>query len=387
MAVEDTPGRDIDAQTAARQLHAELQRWLTVTALPLWADAGFDRIHGCFHERLTAEGPIGADARRARVQARQIYVFANAPALGWQGDARALVAAGLKHFLTYYRRPDGLFRTLCAADGTALDERAFLYDQAFVLLALAECHKVLGPEAALSREAEELTAALQRLLKRTGPGFDSGIPERLPLLANPHMHLLEAALAWGEISTASHWQQLAGELIELALASLIDARTGALLERFGAQWVPFAGVDGQLVEPGHLFEWAWLLQRCAGAPARAAALRLMQLGEVHGVHRGIAINALHPDLSVQDAEARLWPQTERLKANARLAVTEPRSWPAAVEAAQGLMRYLSSAPPGLWRDRLTLRGAFVDEPAPASSFYHIIAAIAELGAAVGQQAP
>ena len=140
------------------------------------------------------------------------------------------------------------------------------------------------------------------------------------------------------------------------------------------------------MEPGHLFEWAWLLQRCPGARARTAALRLMQLGEAHGVHRGITINALHPDLSVRDTEARLWPQTERLKANARLAITEPRSWPAAVEAAQGLMRYLASAPPGLWHDRMTLGGAFVDEPAPASSFYHIIAAIAELGAAVGQQA-
>ena len=376
----------MDAQGAARQLDAQLRHWLIATALPVWADAGFDRTHGCFHERLTAAGPIAKDARRARVQARQIYVFANAPALGWRGDARALVAAALEHFLAYYRRADGLFRALCAADGTALDERAFLYDQAFVLLALAESHKVLGPAAELSREAEALSGALQRLLKHAGRGFDSGIPERLPLLANPHMHLLEAALAWCEISTAPHWRELAGELTELALASLIDVRSGALLERFGSQWVPFSDDEGQQVEPGHLFEWAWLLQRCPGARPRAAALRLVQLGEIHGVHRGIAINALHSDLSVYDAEARLWPQTERLKANARLAIAEPRFWPAAVEAAQGLMRYLTSAPPGLWRDRLTVRDTFVEEPAPATSFYHIVAAISELAAAVRQQA-
>jgi mannose/cellobiose epimerase-like protein (N-acyl-D-glucosamine 2-epimerase family) len=372
----------VDARSAARQAHVELQRWLTRVALPHWAGQGFDQEHGCFHERLTAQGAVPGDARRARVQVRQIYVFANAPALGWDGDARTPVAAALKHFLTYYRRPDGLFRTLCGADGAALDERAFLYDQAFVLLALAESHKVLEPSAWLVEEADALRSALQRLLHRAGPGFYSGVPERLPLLANPHMHLLEAALAWQQLRPTPAWGQLVRELTELALARFIDARSGALLERFGEEWRALSNDEGQLVEPGHLFEWAWLLQRSGEVHAAVAAERLIHLGEQHGVHRGVAINALNVDLSVQDAEARLWPQTERLKANARLAVSETRCWPAAVEAAPTLMRYLSSAPPGLWRDRLTDKDQFVEEPAPASSFYHIVGAIAELGAAL-----
>ena len=373
--------RDVDAQSAARQLHAQLSGWLTGSALPRWAQAGYDFVNGGFHERLTAEGALPTDARRARVQVRQVYVFANATALGWSGDPQPLVAGGLGHFLRYYRRADGLFRCLCAPGGRALDERAFLYDQAFVLLALAESQKVLGPAASLTEEAEQLYGALERLLRRSGAGFYSGAPERLPLLANPHMHLLEAALAWREVSSAPAWGRLVAQLAELALESFIDPRSGALLERFGEHWQPVAA-DAQLVEPGHLFEWSWLLQRCGGTRAQQAAVRLIQVGEEHGVHRGITINALHQDLSVGDAEARLWPQTERLKANARLAVSEPRCWPAAVEAAEALLRYLSSAPPGLWHDRLTLKDQFVEEPAPASSFYHIVAAISELAAAV-----
>ena len=372
---------DVDAQSAARQLHAQLSDWLTESALPRWARAGYDFLNGGFHERLTANGPLPADARRARVQVRQVYVFANARALGWSGDPQPLVAGGLAHFLRYYRRADGLFRCLCAPGGRALDERAFLYDQAFVLLALAESHKVLGATASLTEEAEQLHGALQRLLRRGGAGFYSGAPERLPLLANPHMHLLEAALAWREVSSAPAWERLVAELTQLALESFIDPASGALLERFGEGWLPVAA-DAQLVEPGHLFEWSWLLQRCGGTPARQAAVRLIQVGEERGVHRGITINGLHQDLNVADAEARLWPQTERLKANARLAISEPRCWPAAVEAAEALLRYLSSAPPGLWHDRLTLKDRFVEEPAPASSFYHIVAAIGELKAAV-----
>jgi mannose/cellobiose epimerase-like protein (N-acyl-D-glucosamine 2-epimerase family) len=372
---------DLDAQSAARQLYAQLAGWLTQAALPRWAQAGYDAVNGGFHERLTVHGPLPADPRRARVQVRQVYVFANARALGWSGDPQPLVADGLAHFLRYYRRADDLFRCLCAPGGRSLDERAFLYDQAFVLLALAESQKVLGPTASLTEEAEQLQVALERLLRRSGAGFYSGAPERLPLLANPHMHLLEAALAWREVSRAPAWGRLVAELTELALESFIDPGSGALLERFGEHWQPVA-TDAQLVEPGHLFEWSWLLQRCGGGRAREAAARLIQVGEEHGVHRGITINALRQDLSVADAEARLWPQTERLKANARLAISEPRCWPAAVEAAGALLRYLSGAPPGLWHDRLTLKDQFVEQPAPASSFYHIVAAISELKAAV-----
>jgi mannose-6-phosphate isomerase len=43
--------------------------------------------------------------------------------------------------------------------------------------------------------------------------------------------------------------------------------------------------------------------------------------------------------------------------------------------------YLRTPTPGLWFDQMRVDGSFVDEPAPASSFYHLVAAIAELAAA------
>jgi mannose-6-phosphate isomerase len=97
------------------------------------------------------------------------------------------------------------------------------------------------------------------------------------------------------------------------------------------------------------------------------------------------INALLDDFSVHDASARLWPQTERLKAAvlaARL-TGEPRYWTMATAAANALLRYFDTAVAGSWYDRLTPNGDFVEEPAPASSFYHVAAAIAELSAASG----
>ena len=164
-------------------------------------------------------------------------------------------------------------------------------------LALAESRKVLGPQPWLLVEARALMATITRRLKRAGPGFDSGLPERLPLLSDPHMHLRKRAtlleaeeLAWRATGDDPLWGALAADIVTLALEHLIEVRSGAVLERFGEDWL---GTDRQIVEPGHLFEWAVASAafRYGGRPA-AAALRLVAIGEEHGVHRGVARNAL-----------------------------------------------------------------------------------------------
>jgi mannose-6-phosphate isomerase len=90
------------------------------------------------------------------------------------------------------------------------------------------------------------------------------------------------------------------------------------------------------------------------------------------------------DFSIYDACARLWPQTERLKAAALAAriTGEARYWSIANEAAETLWRYLQTPVRGCWYDRLMPYGRFIEDPSPASSFYHIVGAISELTAAV-----
>jgi mannose-6-phosphate isomerase len=133
------------------------------------------------------------------------------------------------------------------------------------------------------------------------------------------------------------------------------------------------------VEPGHQFEWAWLLMRST-PDARPAALRLIEVGELHGVRERFAINALLDDFSIHDGNARLWPQTERLKA-ALLAAEltgDARYLSSADEAATTLARYLDTRVAGLWRDQRLADGTWPIEPSPASSFYHIVSAVQAL---------
>jgi mannose-6-phosphate isomerase len=283
-----------------------------------------------------------------------------------------------------------LFRTLVAPDGTPIDERALLYDQAFALLAFATAAPLMKDILDLQSEAERLRAALYTHLKRAGPGFHSGLPHGPPLLSNPHMHLLEASLAWLDVGGGNEWRMLADELGELALSNLIDPVTGMLHESFDEAWRPTDDSAGRLVEPGHQFEWAWLLMRWGQrrAEVREAACRLMEVAEQHGVRGGVAINAIARDKTIHDGSARLWPQTERSRAAALAArlYEDPLYWQTTAQAAAGLLRYLSTDIPGLWYDRLIPSGELVRETVTAGNLYHIVGAVLELEALVRSRA-
>jgi mannose-1-phosphate guanylyltransferase/mannose-6-phosphate isomerase len=369
-------------QPSLAQLIERYSTWLSHNALPLWWALGADHLHGGFHEELCFELGATDAPRRARVLARQAHTYATAGAMGWSGPWQAAAEHAWTAFEARYRRPDGLYRTLVAPNGCALDETAFVYDQAFAALALASLHVQTPANGRYADTAADLLAALRSGLSHTRGFREAG---QHPYQANAHMHLLEASLAWTEAGGGEPWRALAGEIVDLALERFIDAEGGFLREFFEADWRPASGPDGRIVEPGHQFEWAWLLDRWAelsGDDRAATAARRLALSGARGLDpaRDVVIDALDDNLAPLRATARLWPQTERLKASARFALRDPPGerarWLAdAHSAARGLWRYLDVEPRGLWRDKQDPGGTFKSEPAPASSLYHLIEAV------------
>ncbi|MDT2022866.1 AGE family epimerase/isomerase [Methylocella sp. CPCC 101449] len=360
--------------------------WLQDYAFDVWSNAGRDP-NGGFFERLDLSGQPTADARRVRVQARQIFCFAQAGDLGWQGDWQTQVNHGLDYIARHGLDDRGYLRGLIDVDGRPVETPPDLYDQAFYLLALAHSYRVTGAPK-YRRLALDLLQNLRRDFSHPLGGFLDTPVNRDRLRANPHMHLLEAALAWVEISDADAWRELATEIAELCQNRLIDRRIGALLEYFNADWSPIDVGSLAYIEPGHQFEWCWLLTRyeaLVGEVDASVYRTLFEIGEQHGVcpQRGVAIDELRRDLTWKQGQARLWPQTERLKAAVALAQMSTGAdrnihLAQAREAVAGLGLYFTGVPKGLWRDKLLQDGSFVDEPVPASSFYHIVHAIAEL---------
>ncbi|WP_395646270.1 HAD-IIIA family hydrolase [Terricaulis sp.] len=374
-----TPGE------ALRTRAATARAWLFDHALPLWWANGYDPAAHAFNEKLDANAAPIAGNRRVRVQARQVVVYARAGRLGWDGPWRDAVHAGLEVLRTRCFRPDGGTRHLLAPNGQPLDERRDLYDFAFTQLALAEAAFVLKDQTLLD-EAGRHVAWLEANWAHPNGGFREGeVTPTPPRRQNPHMHLFEAFLALHEASSDSAYLARASAIAALFRDHFFDTQYGALREYFDDSWRPMSDETGRITEPGHQFEWSWLLHRWAGfggGDLSAEAERLRVSGETYGVNPedGAVYDEVFIEGVPHKRTSRLWPHTERIKANvARFELTrDPNAEIAAVQAFDTLMRYCDTPTPGLWRDRMNADGAFVDEPAPASSFYHIMFAMAEL---------
>ncbi len=358
---------------------ARFTDWLFRSALPLWLQAGGDP-NGGFHELLSSDGTPAGEFRRARVQSRQSYVYAQAGAMGWGGPWREGAIHGIDYLNARYRQSDGQFCTLVSERGEILNPITMLYDQAFALMAMATVVKMMPERADLKLAGRELFRRIVETRKHPVIGFVESGPKQF--ISNPHMHLLEALLAWHEVEPTGIWGKYADEIATLCLTKFIDTERGFLREYFDETWGPAAGGDGQVVEPGHQFEWAWLLLRwgklCGHPEVRSVARKLFDHG-CRGIDpvRDAAVHAMNDAFQVTVSTARLWAQTERIKAALSLAVTgEVALLGEALKGAATLWRYLETPVKGLWYDRFEPNGTFVAEPSPASSLYHIVCCIA-----------
>ena len=294
-----------------------LQEWLELQAYPRWMTHGVEPRSGRFVETIERDGSVQAQPLRVRVQARQIFVLSQALASGWRGEQPELLERALHFLKARYQRRDGLFCTSIDADNRVLDDRALLYDQAFVLLSYAAAARALNAVEELQSQALAWRTRIDERLRAPDGAFFSDLSRTPARETNPHMHLLEACLAWAAIGVDSRWREWAEVLTEVALCRFIRGDSGAIGESYTSAWTPSPGMAGRVIEPGHQFEWAWLLL-CGETRhrhrAREPALRLMDMAERYGTVQGFAVNALLDDFSLLDANARLWPQTERLKA-------------------------------------------------------------------------
>ncbi len=104
-----------------------------------------------------------------------------------------------------------------------------------------------------------------------GRGYLTALPASGHRKQNPHMHLLEAALVNLEAGGDARFLALADEMVGLFCDHFYDGVTGTLGEYFDESWRRAAGEAGRAIEPGHHFEWAWLLaayQRISGRDMR-----------------------------------------------------------------------------------------------------------------------
>lgn len=353
--------------TAAK---ARVSNWLFQDALPLWADRGVSA-DGRFFEQLDFEGrPVAGLRRRTRVQARQVYVFCEAAALGWQAG-RAVAQTGLDRMIDLCRRDDDLWVRATNDDGAAVDDAPDLYDLAFVLFALAAAHRVLGDPRARPL-ALETVAAIQSLMSAPHGGWHDALPPRLPRRQNPHMHVLEGMLAWQAIAPDPAFEAAARVSLDLCRDHFVI--DGAIREYFTEAWAPDPET-GHVIEPGHLEEWAWLLHQAQAAGFEVGV-------EPQGLHRRAVaqgqtplgmIREIDPSGAPLDGGRRLWAQTEAIRTALAFGDVNVGDLVERLFAT-----HLATQVQGLWIDSYDAEDQSQDRAAPASSLYHLMTAFSEL---------
>jgi mannose/cellobiose epimerase-like protein (N-acyl-D-glucosamine 2-epimerase family) len=367
---------------ALSHTQADARTWLFEHAAPFWASRG---VHsdGMFVEAFSRTGKCIDNIRRARVQARQIYSFCEIGRLGWTGPWRDTVATATDHLVNKGINEDSEFIHAFDASGAVADDRPDLYNQAFGLFALAHAGEALGRRELFDLAERVLDRLEYRWSKSQGGYWEGAITPCPPFRQNPHMHMFEAGLAHYTFTGNPRWKEFATRIAEMFKGRFQDSASGAVTEYFTEDWKPLPPPEGIIVEPGHCLEWAWLFET-AFDPVRdtATAEQLLSFARRWGIcnKRGLAINEVSLSGEVIDGRARLWPQTERLKS----AVARYRRTGAAqdeqeiVDAYQGLTRYFDHQNPAIWYDKIDEAGLPLDEPAPASSFYHIVCGLSEL---------
>jgi mannose/cellobiose epimerase-like protein (N-acyl-D-glucosamine 2-epimerase family) len=359
--------------------------WANAAALPLWAEAGFDPQHGRFEERLTLKAErLPAVSLRLMSQARQIYAYAVASKRGWYADAPRLVERAYASMVRDFHRRDGQDGWIFSIrrDRSIADSRRDLYSHAFVLLAIAAYVEATGMRKALVLANETLGFIERHMAAAQGGGF----VEQLPVSAgarrqNPHMHLFEALLALWECSGDDRYLARAARVFELFGERFFHAERGVVGEYFTADFAPAEGVAGELVEPGHHYEWIWLLRRFEMASGRSLQRYVDALyshADRFGFDSaGLIVDELRADGTHHTRSRRIWPITEAIKANL---VEEQRGRADAAAKAMALAalllrHFLPADPAGGWFDKLDADGACITKFMPASTLYHLVGAI------------
>ncbi|MBV1887011.1 MAG: AGE family epimerase/isomerase [Parvibaculaceae bacterium] len=380
-----------------------LRTWLSQSFLPFWAEHSFDVSCGGFHDRLNLDFdvmPVGY--KRLRVQARQIFVFSHAHQLGLFPSGLELAQRGVAFCLEHGWASDkGGWVFKVSPDGRqVIDGTRDLYCQAFMIFALASYYEASGDEAVLEWIERTVVFIEEYMQDYVHGGYQNLFPvvaddpQSFPRLQNPHMHLTEALLVAARATGKPAYLDRAGELVELFFTKFLKVDKGAcgVVEYFDKTLSPLKGEAGVRSEPGHLFEWVWIVQlyrKLTGEEEFASALQqVLDEGLLRGMDdRPDYLAASFDEVSlmgeVLKSAKRLWPQTEALK-----------SLCAAVEGTKGAQKadyrvraqrqlgmmigaYRKGLTAPVFHEHLDEQGKVLTNYYPVSSLYHLFLSFSE----------
>ena len=347
---------------------AQVREHFDSRIVPLWQGPGWNADMALPFEALDADHrPLPVQRYRAMACARQLYLFSSRiEQPGAAERAAALFRSLQRHF--HDAEHGGWFYSI-AADGTPLDRRKDLYTHAFIAFACAhywgQVHEGLVEStlnAALAVIAERFACddgLYEAVLGEDWSDLSSGP------LQNPQMHLAEAFLQTLAVREDTAVEQALVQLCTALHRDFIDPAHGVMMEK------PLAAVDNWF-EPGHQFEWLFLLDTSPllrDSALHTAIERAFSYAEQHGVQGNAVVAMLDIDGRVLDATQRIWAKAEYLRALTLRSNAEPR-----------LVKQLTALQddflyPAGWHECRDASGAVSRHDMPSTTPYHLATAL------------
>lgn len=355
------------SQLELNALFASVQQHFRDVIVPLWQGPGWNADMALPYEALdAAHHPLPPQRYRAMACARQLYVFSGliGQLAGAEERAAALFRSLQQHF--HDAEHGGWFYSI-DSQGTPLDRSKDLYTHAFILFACAHYwDKVREPlvESVLNATLEVIAQRFttndglyEACLDQDWSSLNTGP------LQNPLMHLAEAFLATLAVRADAPVQRALEQLCSAMHRRFIDPEHDVLMEK------PLGAVDNWF-EPGHQFEWYFLLESSPslrGSPLHASLDRAFAFTEQRGVDEssGAVRAMLTLDGQSKDATQRIWAQAEYLRA----LTLRPDSEAAVMRQLQALLQHSLHAHG--WYECRDEKGEVSRRDMPSTTPYHL----------------
>jgi mannose/cellobiose epimerase-like protein (N-acyl-D-glucosamine 2-epimerase family) len=274
------------------------------------------------------------------------------------------------------------YAQLLSPENQIIEPKLDCYDFAFYLLACFHRFKTFNEQSALD-EANALLEHIEKSFKDNSAGWlegDYAVQERRQ---NPHMHLFEAFMTGYEVTQDAKWLAKAGQIFSLFEQFFFNPITHVLNEYFETNWQLADGPRGEVVEPGHMFEWVWLLrwyQQLTSTPVTHYCDALYQKALEIGCdpHSKLIYDVTNLQGDVINGTKRCWPLTELVKASlvqASLSTDKQRSY-YEEKGSLGIQLlfdfYMHPTIKGSYIDQIALDNSIQANHAPASTLYHFM---------------
>lgn len=358
---------------------------LLTKVLPYWYDRCVDWERGGYLLADDAARPTPPATEKMIVtQARMVWGFAHAYRKGFRDPQRDYLRAarhGYVFLLEHFRDTNlGGYYWKTDLAGQPVNDRKYLYGQAFVVYALVEYHRASDDPAAL-RHAMDLYRVIQeRCHDRKNDGWGEHytrewqlITEQDPRIevevaglksANAHLHWMEALTELYEVTRDKAVRRSLAEALKLNQKWFYPRQPGRSAFHRQPNWKPVTDPKSAGLSYGHNVEFAWLMVRAEQVldqrPSWSHFEAILEHARAYGTdpERGGLYNRGFDDEPATDTDKVWWSQAEFLAA-----LTEGlqrRDNPAYREALGKLIGFLRRhqirPEDGIWLDTVSADG-------------------------------